>query len=619
MCGISGVVGKDALNKTKEMLSELTHRGPDGHRVWSPNESIAFGHQRLAINDLSPAGFQPFLSHDSSVAVMVNGEIYNYYELRKQLEKLGCNFKSNSDSEVVLHAWLVWGKDSFQKFNGMFAIAIYDLNLDELVLVRDRIGIKPIYYSFTDEELIFASEIKAITKIKPKSFSKINKEAFLQYLVYQNYFQDLSLFENVKLLQSGTYLVFKNKKFLLTYHFWNIAEKKSIVVENFTQAVDLYQENIQNAVKRHLLSDVPVASYLSGGFDSATVASLASQNGHAKVCFTGAFVEGGWYNEVDTAFKMISKNQLEHRVVEIHSSDVPRVLDKLIYHLDEPRMGIGAFSQYCVAEEVAKTHKVILTGHGGDELFSGYPVFKFVLLKEYLANNDLRGFLKHLKQSKLSEIPFFIYFLMNQFKNEIYQQYLPVLNSLDSLKQGLLPEWSATIGEFKASNVFENVGASDFENLNHRYFNFYLNGLLVVEDKISMAHSLESRTPFLDNELIDLSKMIPQHIKLHQGDLKAIIKHAGRSFLPNEFYQQPKRGFPTPLRYWLRNDLRPWFLEKLTGSQSSLNHIFRKEWLQKSCFNYLNSPAQKVRQLDEVQTFRMWQLLSLESWIRQFF
>jgi asparagine synthase (glutamine-hydrolysing) len=619
MCGLAGIIGKNALKSVKKMLGTLNHRGPDGQGIWNPKDTICFGHQRLAINDLSSTGFQPYVSGDQSVAVMVNGEIYNYHELKKQLELMGCHFKSKSDSEIVLHAWLIWGNESFKKFNGMFAIAIYDLNVDELILVRDRIGIKPIYYSFYEDEFVFASEIKAILKVKSQSFSKINKDALLQYLIYQNYSNDLSLFENVKLLQPGNFIILKNQKYLSTHQFWNIAEKKSIVVENFNQAVDLYQECIQKAVKRHLLSDVPIASYLSGGFDSATIATLASQNGHAKVCFTGSFKEGGWYSEVETASSIISQNQLEHRVVEIKASDVPRVLDKLVYHLDEPRMGIGAFSQYCVAEEVAKTHKVILAGHGGDELFSGYPVFKFVMLKDFISNKKWTSFFKHLKDSKSSEMPFFIYFLMNTFKKEIYQQYFPVLNSLGSLKCGLLPEWGSELKQFNPLNMFRTVGGTSFDNLNQRYLNFYLNGLLVVEDKISMAHSLESRTPFLDNELIDLSQAVPQYIKLHQGDLKAIIKQAARGFLPNEFFQQPKRGFPTPLRFWLRNDLKSWFVEKITGPQSSLKNIFCEEWLHKNCYDYLNSSLQKIRPLDEIQTHRMWQLLVLESWYKIFF
>jgi asparagine synthase (glutamine-hydrolysing) len=615
MCGLIGVIGINSLFKVEKMISVLLHRGPDGRGIWNPVDEISFGHLRLSINDLSSAGLQPYLSNDDKIAVMVNGEIYNYNELKKQLESLGCSFKSSSDSEVVLHAWLLWGKDCFKKFNGMFAIAIYDLKTDELILARDRIGIKPLYYSFHNNEFVFASEIKAILKVKPRSFVKPNQDAMLQYLVYQNFRNDLSLFKNVLLLQAGSFLVLKQKKHLSIHKFWDISEKKSFVIDNFDEAIETFQETIQNAVQRHLLSDVPIASYLSGGFDSAAVTSFAAQNGHAKVCFTGSFNEGGWYSEAEIASKLVLQHQLEHRIVEIESQDVPRVLDKLIYHLDEPRMGIGAFSQYCVAEEVAKTHKVILTGHGGDELFSGYPVFKFFLMKECLSSKNFKSFLKNFRLSKTSEIPFFIYFFMNHFKNEIYKQYFPVLNSLSSLEKALLPEWKFSISNFSPKNVFRRIGTNDFETLSERYFEFYLNGLLVVEDKISMAHSLESRTPFLDNDLLDLSLIIPQHIKLHQAELKAIIKHSLKDFLPKEFYQQPKRGFPTPLGRWLRGDLKSWFIEKLTGPQSSLKQMFHEKWLYESCFNYLNSPFQNFRQLDEIQTYRMWQLLSLETWM----
>lgn len=295
------------------------------------------------------------------------------------------------------------------------------------------------------------------------------------------------------------------------------------------------------------------------------------------------------------------------------------MMDHLIDALDEPRMGIGAFSQYCVAKKAAKTHKVILTGHGGDELFSGYPVFKFVNLINKIKKNPFNLY-KLISKNFFSELPHMIYFGLNLFKSQAYQQYLPVLNSPIVLQQGLKPEWAKLIQHHHPEDeLVELDGSCNNQEdvvLNH-YLQAYLNGLLVVEDKISMAHSLESRTPFLDNEMLKLSLSIPQSLKLHNGNLKAIVREGGKDWLPGILYNEPKRGFPTPLNIWLRGPLRKWFINKITGEQSGLHTLFKSTWLKKTCNDYLNSYKKKIRPLDEIQTNRMWQLLSLESWLRK--
>jgi len=617
MCGIVGIIGIDSDKRVQEMLNLLEHRGPDARGIWKSDKNLSLGHVRLSINDLSEAGNQPMFSEDGNIVLVANGEIYNYLELRKELELKGIKFNSNSDSEVIIYAWKAWGHKCFQMLNGMFAFALFDHKNNELIMARDRMGIKPLYYSELNDEFIFSSEIKSIVAVT-KSKNEIDPIGLNQYLTYQNYFGQRSLYKGIKLLLPGHYLTIKldQRKKLKPFCSFNFTKDSNI---DFDQAVTKYKNTIESSVQRHLLSDVPVASYLSAGFDSSTVLNRASINGKAPDSFTGTFQEGGWYDETSTASKIARYNGSVFNAVNIVPENLPEMMDHLIDTLDEPRMGIGAFSQYCVAKKVAETHKVILTGHGGDELFSGYPVFKFVNLINEIKKNPLNIY-KLISKNLLSELPHMIYFGLNLFRSQTYHQYLPVLNSPLVLQQGLKPEWAKLIHnhhpEDELVELDSNCNNQEDVVLNH-YLQAYLNGLLVVEDKISMAHSLESRTPFLDNEMLDLSLSIPQSVKLHNGNLKAIVKEGGKDWLPKILYNEPKRGFPTPLNKWLRGPLREWFINKITGEQSGLHYLFKSKWLEKICNHYLNSYKKNFRPLDEIQTQRMWQLLSLESWLRK--
>ena len=617
MCGIVGIIGIDSDGRVQEMLNLLEHRGPDARGIWKSDKNLSLGHVRLSINDLSEAGNQPMFSEDGNIVLVANGEIYNYLELRKELELKGIKFNSNSDSEVIIYAWKAWGHKCFQMLNGMFAFALFDHKNNELIMVRDRMGIKPLYYSELNDEFIFSSEIKSIVAVM-KSKNEIDPIGLNKYLTYQNYFGQRSLYKGIKLLLPGHYLTIKldQRKKLEPFCSFNFTKDSKI---DFDQAVTKYKNTIESSVQRHLLSDVPVASYLSAGFDSSTVLNRASINGKAPDSFTGTFQEGGWYDETSTASKIARYNGSAFNAVNIVPENLPEMMDHLIDTLDEPRMGIGAFSQYCVAKKVAETHKVILTGHGGDELFSGYPVFKFVSLINKIKKNPFNIY-KLISKNFLSELPHMIYFGLNLFRSQTYHQYLPVLNSPLVLQQGLKPEWAKLIHnhhpEDELVELDSNCNNQEDVVLNH-YLQAYLNGLLVVEDKISMAHSLESRTPFLDNEMLDLSLSIPQSLKLHNGNLKAIVKEGGKDWLPEILYNEPKRGFPTPLNKWLRGPLREWFINKITGEQSGLHYLFKSKWLEKTCNHYLNSYKKNFRPLDEIQTQRMWQLLSLESWLRK--
>ena len=622
MCGICGSVGvPDARERVRGMLAHLVHRGPDGEGLWN-DDKVAFGHRRLSIVDLTDAGRQPMLTADGTLVTVVNGEIYNYPDLRAELELLGARFASNSDSEVVLHCYRAWGLDGLKRLSGMFAFALYDRPLRRLVIARDRLGIKPVYYLQDAKRgtLAFASEIKALVVASGRRNWTIDAQGLGQFLTYQNMLGDRTLFAGIRLLAPGTCLVHENGEATVT-EFRGTALPKTSTSMNFAAAVSAFRDTFGASVRRHLMSDVPIACYLSSGFDSTMVASGAARYLDAPPkAFTGTFSGGNWYDEATGAELVAERIGTELTRVCIGASDFEARLDDVVYALDEPRMGIGAFSQYMVANTAAQHGKVILTGHGGDELFSGYPVFKLALLEQQIKRRDAAIF-GTARSIRGSELPHLAYFSRQGMLGGEAGHFLPVLFPRAMQGSILLPQVAEALQAARDDHVLtaiHDTSNSAYERIMRVYLSVYLPGLLVVEDKISMAHSLEARTPLLDDAVVDLSLSLEQAVKLDGGQLKAIVKAAAKDVLPDKLFSMPKRGFPTPLAHWLRGSLSAWMTQRISAPQSPLRRLFRGDFLDRVGHGYVSSWRQRLRPLDEVQTHRMWMLLCLESWMRQF-
>jgi asparagine synthase (glutamine-hydrolysing) len=622
MCGICGSVGApDTRARVRAMLAQLVHRGPDGEGLWH-DDQVALGHRRLSIVDLSDAGRQPMLTADSALVTVVNGEIYNYPDLRAELELLGARFASNSDSEVVLHCYRAWGLDGMKRLSGMFAFALYDRPLRRLVIARDRLGIKPVYYlhDATRGTLAFASEIKALVVASGRRTWRVDAQGLGQFLTYQNMLGDRTLFAGIRLLEPGTCLVHEGGQIKLTkFHGTALAETPASL--DFAAAVPAFRDRFASSVRRHLMSDVPIACYLSSGFDSTMVASAAARHLNAPPkAFTGTFADGNWYDEATGAALVAHRIGAELTRVRIGAPDFEARLDDVVYALDEPRMGIGAFSQYMVASTAAEHGKVILTGHGGDELFSGYPVFKLALLDQQFRARD-SAIVGTARSIRGSELPHLAYFSGQGMRGGEAGHFLPVLFSHATQHSILLPPVAEAVQATRDDHVLATIrdtSTSAYERIMRIYLNVYLPGLLVVEDKISMAHSLEARTPFLDDAMVDFSLSLSQAVKLEGGQLKAIVKTAARDVLPAKLFSMPKRGFPTPLAHWLRGSLAAWMTQRISAPQSPLRRLFRGDFLDRVAPGYVSSWRKGIRPLDEVQTHRMWMLLCLESWMRQF-
>lgn len=616
MCGICGLVGfRDPRSSVEDMLERLKHRGPDNTGLWT-GEGIGLGHTRLSIVDLSPAGNQPMTNEEESVWLVANGEIYNSQELRSALIEKGHYFRSRSDNEVLLHLYEEEGEAFLSQLNGMIALAIWDGRRQRLLLARDRLGIKPLYFYAQNGGLIFASEIKALLSC-PQVKSGLDPVGLKQYLTYENTFGSSTLHQGVQMIEPGQYMVWEHGRIHEGY-FWRPEFGDGAGIK-FDEACQAYLDVAERSVRRHLMSDVEVASYLSSGFDSTTVSTVASRYVSGKLAtYTGSFNSGGWYDETRGAAAVAREVESEHTVVSIKAGDLKAVMDDLIFALDEPRMGTGAFSQFMVARAAAKRVKVILTGHGGDELFAGYPVFKNIQLCRLLKDNLLNG-AGILSKVRPDEWPHLIYFLSHGLRGNEAGFFLPVIFSGRMLFSALRPEVYDLIKDIRPEAELQRLLGAEtdpYRRLILIYLRAYLPGLFVVEDKVSMTHSLESRVPLCDNEMVEMALSWPLSVKLHKQNLKAVPKAAMRDRLPDVLYQLPKRGFPTPLAIWFRGELRNWLRQRLSGDHSKLSIIFRPQFVEQLVESYLSSWRKNIRPLDEIQTHRLWVLLSLESWLR---
>jgi asparagine synthase (glutamine-hydrolysing) len=620
MCGIAGIVSlknssiKDLQKKLEVFNHVQKHRGPDEQNIWmNSGQSVGFAHQRLSIIDLN-TGSQPMHAHGLSICY--NGEIYNFKELKKQLS--GYDFKTTSDTEVILAAYQKWGTDCVNHFDGMFSFALWDANKQTLFIARDRFGIKPLYYYIDKNEIYFASEIKTLLPVIEKV--KINYNALKDYLYFQMYLGTETLVQNIFELKPAHTLIVQNgthtnhKYWEVFYNLdWEHDEKY------FT---DKIKELVSNSVKAHTVSDVPIGAYVSGGIDSGIVASLANDRSGNFIGFTGKFEYGDLYDESYYAKCLAKHGNFDLHEVSITAQDFINDIEKVIYHLDQPVAGPGSFAQFQVSRLAAKHRKVVLGGQGGDEIFGGYTRYliayfeqcikgaidgtlhngNFVVTYESIIPNleSLQNYKPMLKQ-----------FFSEGMFDPIDKRYFKLVNRANDLKNEINWNVLGTYQPFESfSSVFNsnNVGKeSYFDKMTHFDFKTLLPALLQVEDRMSMAFGLESRVPFLDHHLIEFAATIPADKKFKNGTLKMALTNALGYTLPDEIKNRKnKMGFPVPLNMWLKNDLKD-FVNDIFNEGRSRNREF------------LNYDAIMVALGNESEFGRkIWGLLSLELWMRQF-
>ena len=568
MCGVAGIIdhrnGAISPAVLRRMTDAVAHRGPDGEGHWIEG-GVGLGHRRLAIIDLSPAGHQPMVSTDHRYVLSYNGEIYNFRELRAELEALGYWFRSNTDSEVLLNAFVQWGAKVIPRLNGMFAFAIWDRRDRILTLGRDRYGIKPLYYAEADGKFLFGSEQKAILAAMPGR-PGVDREALFEYFTFQNIFSDRTLFQGIKLLPAGHIATLDIK---VSGVALDLAQYWDFDFQEPTQAGDPeeYREELvrlfSSAVTRQLVGDVELGSYLSGGMDSGSITAVAAASFPYLKTFTCGFdlssasgIELG-FDERTLAEAMSYRFKTEHYEMVLKAGDMERALPALACHLEEPRVG-QSYPNYYAAKLASKFVKVVLSGAGGDELFGGYP------WRYYRA-------------------------VVNDNFDDYAAKYYSFWQRLvsDDERAALFAPVRGDIGDLSTTDIFRRVLGEQRGELgrpedyiNHSlYFECktFLHGLLVVEDKLSMAHSLESRVPFLDNDLVDFAMCCPVGLKLNNladvvridenstgskqaqffektHDGKQILRDAMRQFLPAEITGAQKQGFSAPDASWFKGE-----------------------------------------------------------------
>jgi asparagine synthase (glutamine-hydrolysing) len=668
MCGIVGIL---SLNKEpiepyaiKRMCDVVAHRGPDdaGYTLFSlgeqqrpanfwfeltddefkhknvhlaPIESdyarreigdnrwhLALGHRRLAIIDLTPKAHQPMSDRSKSIWITYNGEVYNFKDLRAGLEKAGYAFFSNSDTEVIINCYKHWGIDCIHKFNGMFVFALWDNEKNKLFLARDRYGVKPLYYYFKNGIVIFASEIKSILQNRQVEVA-VDLEALNEYFTFQNIFTDRTLFKDIRLLPPGSYIEVdlnsEQKTALQINKYWGYKFSTEGFHLSQAEAAEEIRRLFSQAVARQLVSDVPIGSYLSGGMDTGSITTIARRHLGRISTFTCGFdlssasgLELG-FDEREHAEFLANLLKTEHYEVVLHAGDMEAIMPELIWHLEDLRMG-QSYPNYYITRLAGKFIKVVLSGAGGDELFGGYP------WRYYRGINP-------------KDIDDYLHNYYNYWQRLVADEDKPAFFN---------PEIYKAVKGYSTFDIFRSVFAKSeiAPETNEDYINrsmyfeikTFLHGLFVVEDKISMAHSLETRVPFLDNDLVDFALKLPVSFKLSNLDRvvtmdedepgklrryyqttrdgKRGLRQAMRELIPKEILEREKQGFSAPDASWFRGESIEYIKRLLLDPKARIYDYFSLDCVRRRLEEHI---AGKFN-----HRLFIWSLLSFEWWLRQF-
>lgn len=625
MCGIAGAISltgvqvPDLEARLRRMSDLLSHRGPDGQGMWvKDNRSLGFAHRRLSIVDLSDSASQPMISPAQSV-ITYNGEIYNHSQLRSTLES-DWKFRSNSDTEVLLASYHTRGRNCLEAVRGMFSFAIWDERKQEFFAARDRFGIKPFYYTVSHGVLYFASEMKALLPFVDNI--AIDYQSLEEYLAFQYTLGERTLFEGILELPPGHTMGIRDGHPLIE-KYWDVSYEVDFS-RSESDFLDEIRDLTTRAVSENLSGDVEVGAYVSGGIDSSLVYLLANQaDPQVTKSFHGRFTDYPGFDESIFATIATDPTGSPPHVLDIFAEDFEKSVSSIIYHLDTPTAGPGSFPQYMVSEFASQSVKVVLGGQGGDEVFGGYTRYLIAYLEQCLAAAidgtyedgrfvvTLESIIPNLTVLREYK-PLIQKFWSRNLFAPLEERYFDLLDRSSDFAGILADEvidhsrlYSSFLHSFRAPGLvrkeayLDSMMRFDFKNL--------LPALLHVEDRMSMAHGLESRVPLLDHELVATVARVPADIKFSRGESKRLLKKAFKEQIPQEIVaRRDKMGFPVPLSEWSRNELEVYFRD-IFSSTKALNR------------DYL-SRLSPERLLSAEGSFsrKSWVLLSLEIWQQQF-
>jgi asparagine synthase (glutamine-hydrolysing) len=620
MCGIAGILKITAdqaveYPRLDRMRNAMQHRGPDDSCIVIRGR-VGLAHNRLSIIDLG-GGQQPMTGGGHHCWISYNGELYNFRELRRELEARGCRFVTDSDTEVVLQAYQVYGEDCVSHLRGMFAFAIWDRNRQKLFLARDRIGIKPLYYSIDDRELLFASEIKGILAART-SKPEFNKAVLPEFLATRYVAGSETFFQNVFKLLPGHTLTWTPNDGLRHHRYWHLPDKLADERISFDEHVHEVRTRLEEAVRCHLVSDVPVGLFLSGGLDSSAIAALMAPLTSGPVqSFAVGFAEHG-YNELAYARLVAKSVGAEHRDIQLTAADYFRLLPRMVWHEDEPIAFTSSVCLYAVSKLAAEHVKVVLTGEGADELFLGYNRYRVTAWNERLG----RPYWATVPQSLRDGISRLVQSFPRRMRRYAERSFLgpsPGVRGLfyenfavfpQAVQQRLLTEPGNRDPYAEGLRHYSQAPGGSLERMSHADIQTYMVELLMKQDQMSMAASLESRVPFLDHRFVEYAAAIPGRHKLQGLQTKAVLRAAVKDILPKEILARGKMGFPVPFGRWMRGRYAPLLEELVLSPRAQARGLFDPA--------YVQHLVKEHRDGEWDHGERLWSLVNVELWQRIF-
>ncbi len=621
MCGIAGFVDleaaatqPDAERRVRSMCAVMRHRGPDDEGVYVA-DGVGLGMRRLSIIDLS-TGHQPIHNEDGTVWVVFNGEIYNYRELREELEAEGHRFYTLSDTETIVHGYETWGEGVFSRLRGMFGIAIWDERSKTLLLGRDRPGIKPLYYAEAGGRLFFGSEAKCLL-VNPEIDRSLDLTAVDHYLAYLYTPRDRAVFKGMRKLPPAHYLRVRDGR-VECQRYWQLPAGKAVFRGSEQDALDALEQTLSDAVRSHLVSDVPLGAFLSGGIDSTIVVALmARATGRPVRTFSIGFDESA-YDELPHARRVADHLGTEHHELTVRP-DALGILDRLIWHFDEPFADVSAVPTWYVSKMAAEQVTVVLSGDGGDELFGGYDrylphpnVARFdrhvAAVGRVLAAAAWRG-LPHGARGKN---------FLRHVARDAQGRYLDSVTfyHADERRSLLSPASQQALGAWEAERYFRRpfrrlAGLPFADQMMAFDFETYLpEDCLTKVDRMSMAHSIESRVPLLDHCVVDFAASLPADLKIRHGVRKYLLKQLAYRLVPRPLLDRPKQGFGVPIGHWFRGSLRDAFGDILASPTARQRGYFDYRFVDRILSEHLSGKRDHA--------LRLWQLLVFEQWHRQY-
>ncbi len=623
MCGICGIIDLkgNAIDEglISVMMNTLSHRGPDGEGVFINQGSrgkgqAALGHRRLSIIDLK-TGSQPMFNEDKSVVIVYNGEIYNFNELKKDLIKRGHRFKTKSDTEVILHQYEEDGWECAKRFNGIFAFALWDDNKKTLLIARDRIGIKPLYYLYADKRLIFASEIRAILKALPEK-PEVDSSSLFRYLILQYIPAPATLYKNIYKLQPASVLTL-NRKGIEVKQYWDVKEAKGkgLKANGEEKICERLLKTIDESVTDQLISDVPLGAFLSGGIDSSAIVALMTKRMKepVKTFSVGFDTADPFYNELNYARIASRYFKTDHHEIIVRPQDVVNLFPVIARHLDDPINDPAVLPTYMISKLAREHVKVVLSGEGADELFGGYLRYSldrfsryYLLIPRLISDGLIKPFIDDIidNQSVFQGLNA----LSEPEWSARYIKWVSVFGN-DSLR-ALLGNPVFIEEEWFKLRAFYNTIQSGYngDDLNLILYTdiktWLPDDLLIKVDRMSMAHGLEARIPYLDNRMVDFALSIPSWLKIKGFKRKYIFKKAVSNILPDEIVRRSKRGFELPISHWFRNELKDFVLERLSDDSVKKIDFLNPFAIDRLVNEHING--------NEDNSLQMWGLLALQ-------